>query len=63
MADIYFVSLGCDKNRIDAEIMMSSLVEAGHNITDDIVNADVAIINTCGFITSAKEEAISQKEK
>ncbi len=58
MAAVYFISLGCDKNRIDAEIMMASLVDAGYDITDDICEADAAVINTCGFITSAKEEAI-----
>lgn len=58
MASVYFISLGCDKNRIDAEIMMKRLVDGGHTITADINEADVAIVNTCGFIDSAKEQAI-----
>ena len=58
MAGIYFISLGCDKNRIDAEIMAEALISAGHTITDDLAAADAAVINTCGFIDSAKEEAI-----
>ena len=58
MAGIYFISLGCDKNRIDAEIMAEALISAGHTITDDLADADAALINTCGFIDSAKEEAI-----
>lgn len=58
MANIYFISLGCDKNRVDAEIMAERLINAGHTITDDIASADCAIVNTCGFIESAKQEAI-----
>ncbi len=58
MAGIYFISLGCDKNRIDAEIMMRSLSDAGHFFAATPEEADCAVINTCGFIDSAKEEAI-----
>ena len=58
MASIYFISLGCDKNRIDAEIMARSLQERGHRVTGDIAEADCAVVNTCGFIESAKQEAI-----
>lgn len=58
MANIYFISLGCDKNRVDAEIMAERLISAGHSITADIEKADCAIVNTCGFIESAKREAI-----
>lgn len=55
---IGFVSLGCPKNQIDAEVMLHELVTAGYEITPDETEADVVIINTCGFIESAKKEAI-----
>ncbi len=53
-----FVSLGCPKNQLDAEVMLHELVMAGYEITADETEADVVIINTCGFIESAKKEAI-----
>lgn len=52
------VSLGCPKNQVDAERMMFSLREYGYELIQDAATADVAVINTCGFIQSAKEEAI-----
>lgn len=55
---IMFVSLGCDKNLVDSEMMMGLLREKGYEFTDDENAADVAVVNTCGFITSAKEESI-----
>lgn len=55
---IIFVSLGCDKNLVDSEMMMGLLRERGYEFTDDEKDADIAVINTCGFITSAKEESI-----
>ena len=55
---IIFVSLGCDKNLVDSEMMMGLLKEKGYKFTDDEKEADIAVINTCGFITSAKEESI-----
>ncbi len=55
---ITLVSLGCPKNQVDADILAHSLLKAGHTTTTDMTQADVCIINTCGFITSAKEEAI-----
>ena len=55
---ITLVSLGCPKNQVDADILAHSLLKAGHTTTTDMTEADVCIINTCGFITSAKEEAI-----
>ncbi len=58
MAGIYFISLGCDKNRVDAEIMSAKLAAAGHRIVDDIADADCAVVNTCGFIADAQREAI-----
>ena len=56
---IYFVSLGCDKNLVDSEMMLGLLNEAGHEIVDDENLADVVVINTCSFIHDAKEESIS----
>lgn len=53
-----FVSLGCPKNQVDAEHMMKQLRDAGYEIIQDAALADVAVINTCGFIQSAKQEAI-----
>ena len=56
---LYFISLGCDKNRIDAEKMCYLLEEAGYGITSDLGEADAAVINTCGFIESSKVEALN----
>lgn len=56
--NIGMVSLGCDKNRVDAEVMLSSLKERGYNIVNEPEYADIIIVNTCGFIESAKEESI-----
>ncbi len=58
MANVYIISLGCDKNRIDAEIMARRLVDGGHSVTASLEQADCALVNTCGFIESAKKEAI-----
>ena len=58
MANIGFISLGCAKNQVDCERMMYRVQEAGHTVKADIVGSDVVIINTCGFIDSAKSEAI-----
>lgn len=54
------VSLGCEKNRVDAEIMMAALEKAGFVLKDDAALADVAIVNTCGFIEAAKQESIEE---
>ena len=54
------ISLGCAKNRVDAEMMLDTLRKAGYKIIDDPALADVAIINTCGFIESAKQESIDE---
>ena len=54
------VSLGCPKNQVDAEIMLGFLADAGYRLTEDAAMADVAIVNTCGFIESAKSEAIEE---
>lgn len=55
---IGMISLGCDKNRIDSEIMLSLLSKDGYEIISNEKEADVIIVNTCGFIESAKEESI-----
>ena len=53
------ISLGCSKNRVDSEQMLGFLSEHGYRIVSDPAKAEVIIVNTCGFIQSAKEEAIS----
>ena len=58
MANIGFISLGCAKNQVDCERMMYRVQEAGHTVCPDVVGCDVVVINTCGFIDSAKAEAI-----
>ena len=58
MARIGFISLGCAKNQVDCERMMYRVQEAGHEVTMDPAGCDVVVINTCGFIDSAKSEAI-----
>ena len=55
---IGFVSLGCPKNLLDTEVMLSELNKAGYEITAEETEADVIILNTCGFIKEAKQEAI-----
>ena len=58
MAKIGFISLGCAKNQVDCERMMFRVQEAGLEVRPDVVGCDVVVINTCGFIDSAKTEAI-----
>ncbi len=58
MTKIGFVSLGCSKNLVDTEVMLRHLVEAGYEITPEETEADIVIVNTCGFIESAKQESI-----
>lgn len=55
---VIFVSLGCDKNLVDSEVMLGLLHDSGYEFTDDEAEADVIIINTCCFIHDAKEESI-----
>ncbi|WP_130836694.1 30S ribosomal protein S12 methylthiotransferase RimO [Lachnoclostridium sp. Marseille-P6806] len=55
---IYFVSLGCDKNLVDAEKMLGSLAEHGHSFTDDVEAADIAVVNTCCFVKDAQMESV-----
>ncbi len=54
------VNLGCAKNQVDGEIMLAALKNAGYEIRDDVALADVAVVNTCGFIDAAKREAIEE---
>ena len=54
------VNLGCAKNQVDGEIMLAALQNAGYKIKDDAALADVAVVNTCGFINAAKQEAIDE---
>ena len=56
--NILFVSLGCDKNLVDSEVMLGMLKERGYTFTDDQTQADAAVVNTCCFINDAKEESI-----
>lgn len=56
---IGFISLGCSKNLVDSETMMGMLVNGGHELVNDPNQAEAIIINTCGFIDPAKEEAIN----
>ena len=56
--NIFFISLGCDKNLVDSEVMLGLLDEKGYQIIDDETQADVMVINTCCFIHDAKEESI-----
>ncbi len=58
MAKIGFISLGCAKNQVDCERMMYRIAESGHEVQAEVAGSDVVVINTCGFIDSAKAEAI-----
>ena len=57
---VFLVSLGCDKNRVDSEVMLGRLSASGHNLTDDEEQAEAVIVNTCCFIDAAKEESIAE---
>lgn len=57
---IGMVSLGCDKNRVDGEMMLATLAQAGYQLVDQAEQADVVVVNTCGFIDAAKEESIGE---
>ena len=56
--NVLFISLGCDKNLVDSEVMIGLLADRGYQMTDDETRADVIVINTCCFIHDAKEESI-----
>lgn len=56
--NILFISLGCDKNLVDSEVMLGLLDAKGYQIVDDEIQADIIVINTCCFVHDAKEESI-----
>ena len=56
--NILFVSLGCDKNLVDTEVMLGMLASRGYQMVEDESEADIIVINTCCFIHDAKEESI-----
>jgi ribosomal protein S12 methylthiotransferase len=58
MKKVGFVSLGCPKNLVDSEVMMGQLAEAGYEITSSAAEAETVVVNTCGFIESAKQESV-----
>src|SRR5918999_1147697 len=58
MKKVGFVSLGCPKNLVDSEVMMGQLRQSGYEITTDASEADTLVVNTCGFIESAKKESV-----
>ena len=57
MKKLHLVSLGCTKNLVDSEVMLGKLKD--YTMTDDSDNADLIIVNTCGFIESAKQESLN----
>ena len=57
-ARVYLRTLGCPKNQVDSEVMLGSLALAGYGIAESLEDADVAVVNTCSFIQSAREESI-----
>ena len=58
MTKVGFISLGCSKNLVDTEVMLRTLYDADFEITPDETEAEIIVINTCGFIESAKQESI-----
>ncbi len=57
--NVFLISLGCDKNLVDSEVMLGSIVEAGYTLVNDESEADYVIVNTCSFIHDAKEESVN----
>src|SRR5690242_537603 len=55
---VYIHTLGCPKNRVDSEVMLGTLAEAGYRLVQDPEKAEVIVVNTCGFIESAKVESV-----
>ena len=58
MKKVGFVSLGCPKNLVDSEVMMGQLQQSGYQVTSNANEAETIVVNTCGFIDSAKKESI-----
>ena len=59
MPNVFMMSLGCAKNTVDAEMALAALLGEGFDLVLDAATADLAIVNTCGFIEPAREEAYS----
>lgn len=59
MSKVSFITLGCSKNTVDSQVMMGILDDSGHEITENLAEADFIVINTCSFINDAKEESIN----
>ena len=57
-ATVHFHSLGCPKNLLDTEVMLGTLASAGYALAEELEDADVAVVNTCAFIESAREESV-----
>ena len=55
---IYFTSLGCARNLVDTEVMLGMVLKAGYQVTDQLNQADFLVVNTCGFLATAREESI-----
>ena len=60
MARFHLISLGCAKNLVDSEVMLGAMAAGGWELVDDPNDADILIVNTCGFIQPAVEEAIAE---
>ena len=56
---VFFVSLGCPKNRVDAEVMLGTLATDGYRVVQTAEEADVLVVNTCSFVDEAKEESVN----
>ncbi len=54
---IHFVSLGCARNLVDTEVMLGILLKSGYEATDRVEKADYLVVNTCGFLASARQES------
>jgi ribosomal protein S12 methylthiotransferase len=55
---VYLHTLGCPKNRVDSEVMLGTLTAAGYRLVQDPAKAEIIVVNTCGFIESAKVESV-----
>ena len=63
MKKVGFISLGCPKNLVDSEVMMGQLKQNGYEITSDANEADTLVVNTCGFIDSAKQNNLAIRNR
>ena len=60
IASVYFRSLGCPKNQVDTELMLGALASHGYAICEELEQADAAVVNTCSFIESARQESLDR---